>query len=108
MAKTAHYFITGVWFATTPHRHVSHVLLHEVNDDDSWNKGVKTDKDSVIALLDKNYVIKTKIWNYSQADWETGAAVGSERLSSGRYLRSNPDKTARDNIDNLIRLLAIV
>jgi hypothetical protein len=104
----ADYFITGVWFDTTEtSKAISHVLLHQVNANGSWKHGIKTTEVDVIKLIKARKTIKTKTWNYEEADWNTGAVVYVETVNRKEVLRTKADPLIRDNLDNLIRMIAI-
>lgn len=103
MAKWADYLISGIWFSDTPHKHVSHVMLHTDSDTDI-TRGTKHTKNEVIALIKKKQTVRTMTWNYTSGGWRGGALVGYESLASGEYLRTHKDATVTDNIDNLINM----
>ena len=46
MAKTANYFISGIWKDNNDN--ITHVLLHTVNEDNSFQYGIKTTELSTI------------------------------------------------------------
>lgn len=77
---------------------VTHVLLHTDNGESVSCIGTHS-KDEVIALLKKNKKINTITWNYP--NWNNGAAVGHVRYQWGEYLRTDRNKTEKDNLDNL-------
>jgi hypothetical protein len=107
--RRAHYFISGVWHNTTGTRnYISHVLLHKADPDGTFYLGEKKTKNEVLALLDAGYVIRTIYWDYESAVFQRGAEVHPERLGTNRYLRSSPDATVIDNLDNLVDMIVIV
>ena len=77
------------------------VLLHKDNGDSTSVIGIKT-KDEVIDLLKKKYSIKTILWIYP--NWSIGADVHFVKSTHGEYLRTDRNKTSKDNLDNLIPL----
>ena len=104
MAKWADYLISAVKFSDKGgHHYISHVWLHE-DTGDSVSSGKEQTKDEVIKLIDKEKTIKTIRWNYQTAKWSQGAVVQTEKLDGVRYLRTHPDATKSDNLDNLLRL----
>ncbi|MCX2575070.1 DUF3892 domain-containing protein [Pedobacter sandarakinus] len=100
MAKTAHYFITGVWKDTAGN--ITNLYIHNVNEGDSFDIGVKKSKYDVIALIEKGYIFYTITWGYPT--WKLGAKVEVISRNSIKYLRSNADSTSKDNLDNLISM----
>ena len=81
---------------------ISAVYLHE--DMGSYIRaiGVKTDKE-VIALIDKGYKVMTMTWGYPK--WYKGANVTVVNGQYQRYLRTQRDKTEKDNLENLPKIL---
>lgn len=100
MAKEANFFITGVWKDNVDN--ITFVYLHKVNENNSIDIGKKTSKGEVVNLLKLNNSIKTIIWQYS--GWILGANVEVVQSQFGEYLRTNKDKTSKDNLDNLIQM----
>ena len=104
----ANYFITGVWFDSSGKtKSISHVLLHKANEDGSWEHGAKTLEADVINLIDQKKIVQVKTWNYKKADWETRAVVTTETVAGKKVLRTKADDLITDNLDNLIRMVAI-
>jgi Protein of unknown function (DUF3892) len=98
----AKYRISGVW--TGSNNAISHYAIHEVTqgNDNVVNKPVKTSKADAIKLLEtKGNTATTLVWNYVHAGWYIGEAVEIVGTGSGKYLRSNPDKSITDNLGHL-------
>jgi len=104
MAKWADYLISGIWFTERGNsKYISYVMLHE-DLGDSVKTGTKRTKDEVIALI-KNYkTVCTIKWNYNSGSWSNGALVGYEKINGVEYLRTHPDPTQTDNLDNLLHM----
>lgn len=100
MAKAANFFISGVWKNSTGN--ITHVHLHKVNENNSFDIGKKVSESEVIKLLKLKNTIMTIIWQYP--NWTLGASVEVVQSQFGEYLRTNRDKTAKDNLDNLIKM----
>jgi hypothetical protein len=103
MSKSANYLISGVWKDSDDN--ITHVMLHSVNDGDSWNMGEKTSEASTIALLKNGNVIRTTVWNYP--GWSIKSKVTYVQAFGKEYLRSEANATTKDNLDNLISMKAI-
>ncbi|NCP07192.1 MAG: hypothetical protein COZ16_04070 [Flavobacteriaceae bacterium CG_4_10_14_3_um_filter_31_253] len=103
MSKSADYFISGVWKDNS--ERITDVMLHTVNDNDSFQFGVKTSESSVINLLKVNKTIKTITWEYP--DWYIGAFVTYVTIGSNEYLRTVANATVKDNLDNSINMRPI-
>jgi len=104
MAKWADYLISAVRFSKNgDHRYISHVLLHE-DGENSIGIGVKKTKDEVIKLIDDEKTVRTIRWSYQTALWNNGAEVSTEKRGDIRYLRTHPDASVQDNLDNLLPL----
>ncbi len=107
MAKWADYLVSGVWFKEIGNsKYVSHVMLHEDLGDTVRIPGVKRTKDEVINLIKSNKAVYTIKWNYDSANWSKGAQVGYERINGVDYLRTHPDASVTDNLDNLLRMVS--
>ena len=103
MSKSANYLISGVWKDSNDN--ITHVILHSVNDGDSWNMGEKTSEASTIALLKNGNVIRTTVWNYP--GWAIKSKVTYVQAFGREYIRSEANASTKDNLDNLISMKAI-
>lgn len=103
MSKSANYVISGVWKDSNDN--ITYVMLHSVNEGDSWNIGEKTSEASTIALIKRGNIIRTIIWNYP--DWTIKSRVTYVQAFGKEYLRSEANATTKDNLDNLISMKAI-
>lgn len=101
MAKSADFFISGVW--KDANESITYLHIHKVNDNNSFQQGIKQSKSDVIGLINKGYGIMTIVWGYPS--WNLGAKVEIVKSPFGDYLRTNRDKTAKDNLDNLIGMI---
>jgi len=91
------YFITGVW--KDKNGNITDVYLHK-NGENGFEKGIKTPENSVILLIKQGKSIKTLIWNYPT--WKQKAEI----IVVQDYLRTKPNGTEKDNLDNLIDMNA--
>ncbi|RKS14290.1 DUF3892 domain-containing protein [Flavobacterium sp. 120] len=98
MSKSSHYYITGVW--KDAQQRITDVMLHEVIDDSNFKNGAKKTKAEVVQLIKNNYIVKTLIWGYPT--WNVGAKVIYETVNFVEYLRSIPDTSIKNNLDNSI------
>jgi hypothetical protein len=103
MAKSADYFISGVWKDSS--ERITDVMLHTVTDNDSFQLGVKTSESTAINLLKLNRTIKTITWGYPE--WHIGASVTYVTIGSNEYLRTVANSTIKDNLDNSINMRII-
>ncbi len=78
---------------------ITHVVVH-VDHGDTVGYGIVKTETEVIALLKNGYTFKTIMWAYPK--WYEGASVNYVKGTSGEFLRTNRDKTAKDNLDNMI------
>lgn len=99
MTKWADYLISHV--ERDSKGNVIKVLLH-TDMGETVAPGVVKTKDQTIDILKKGYSIKTILWGYPK--WNQGAKVHYVSDNSGQYLRTNRNKTDKDNLDNLIPL----
>lgn len=103
MAKSADYFISGVWKDGSDR--ITDVMLHTVSEDDSFRLGIKTSESNAINLLKSNRTIKTITWDYP--DWSLGASVTYATIGNNEYLRTVANCTVKDNLDNSINMKII-
>ncbi len=101
------HIITGVW--KDSQKRITHVYLHTVNPKGGWNLGQKTTEAEAIKIVETlgNSVI-TKRWSYQNADWYDGAVVKVVKEGNNKYLRTVADAQISDNLDNMIRMHAIL
>ena len=91
------YFITGVW--KDKNGNITDVILHE-NGKDGFKKGIKKSERFVIQLINQGKSIKTLIWEYPS--WMEKAEI----IVVEDYLRTKPNSSQKDNLDNLINMNA--
>lgn len=99
MAKWADYLLSHV--RRDSNGNVTSVLMHEDTGKSVLSRGIKT-KNEVIALIKSGYTFKTILWGYP--NWIKGADVHIVKISNEEYIRTDPNKTGKDNLDNLIPL----
>ena len=92
--------ISGVWKNSIDV--ITHYAFHTVGEN-STSRALKKSKADAINLLERQgNDAKTWVWNYLIGGWSIGETVEVVNGSSGKYLRSNPDKTKTDNLAHLI------
>jgi hypothetical protein len=72
--------------------------LHVDNGESIGGRTLKT-KDEILSLLDNGKTVKTIRWNYPS--WLVGAKVQPYTHNNVRYLRTQPDASVADNLDNM-------
>jgi hypothetical protein len=80
-------------------------MLHTVNENDSFNLGVKTSASNAINILKSNRTIRTITWGYP--DYYPGAAVTYVTSENYEYLRTVANSKVKDNLDNSINMKPI-
>jgi len=103
MARLASYFISGVW--KDDKDNITHVLLHIVDENNTFQYGVKTEESKAINLLKQGYTIITITWGYP--GWEKGAKVTYVNSNNREYLRTVANASIKDNLDNSIDMNSI-
>jgi hypothetical protein len=98
MAKWADYFISGVWKDTSGK--ITHVMLHSVNEENNYSNGYKTSEANAIRIIKSDKQIMTITWAYP--GWKKGAIVTVVSENGKEYLRTVPNATEKDNLDNSI------
>lgn len=99
MEKWADYLISHV--KKDKDGEITHVLLHRDNGDTISAIGIKTEAE-IINIIKNGYSVKTILWGYP--NWNKGAIVEVVRGTYKEFIRTNRDKTEKDNLDNLIPL----
>ncbi len=99
MAEKVDYVISGVW--KNSGGVITHVFIHEKTPDD-FKKGLKASGADVIKLINSKKIVYTITWDYP--NWNWGAKV--DVVSS--FLRTDRNKTAKDNLDNLINMDSLI
>lgn len=95
----ANYKISGVW--KNGNNAITHYAVHTVGEKDT-SKAEKMSKIEVVALLDKRGITAyTWVWDYIKGKWGMGEKVEVVHASSGKYLRTDPDRKATDNLAHL-------
>jgi len=59
-------------------------------------------KNDVITLLKQKHTLTTAVYNYTGEFWSRGSDIGIVVVNNIGYLRTDPDKTSRDNLANLL------
>lgn len=96
----AKYRISGVW--KDSNNVITHYAFHTIHET-TTSRAIKISKTEAIRLLEaKENLAHTWIWNYLTSSWNVGEKVEVVNGVSGKYLRSNPDKTTTDNLAHLI------
>jgi len=73
-----------------------------------WDKGQKVSEQQAITLLKNGNTLTTQRWDYQHARWVTGAEVGIEKVNNREILRTKPDASVMDNLDNLFNYHNII
>jgi hypothetical protein len=97
----ANFYISGTW--QTANR-ITDVMLHSAASDGGYTVGRKTSEQAVINLINQGNAVYTIMWNYNNGSWTIGARVIVVQEYGRNILRTNPNTTVRDNLDNLIRM----
>ena len=93
------YFISGVW--KNSNGVITHLNLHKtINNGQSFDAGVKTAENKVIALIALGNIIRTLRWSYPA--WSPEQDVRIINVGTSKYLRSVKDGVPTNNLDNLI------
>ena len=100
MAKWADFLISGIWQSDG---RITHVALRPDNDD-TVGSATKRTEAYVIDLIKNKKTVKTIRWNYASAIWTEGALVTYEKVNGVEVLRTVPNTTKEDNLDNSFRM----
>ncbi|HEX8656610.1 MAG TPA: DUF3892 domain-containing protein [Hymenobacter sp.] len=97
----AKYRISGVWINNGV---ITHYAVHDVTDAEKRNIGLakKTNKADAIKLVETaGNTVTTIVWNYVKSGWRATEDVHVVGAGTGKYLRSDPDKSLTDNLGHL-------
>ncbi|MEJ5102382.1 DUF3892 domain-containing protein [Chryseobacterium sp. MYb328] len=97
------YFISGIWKDSKDR--ITHVLLHKVMENGSFNPGIKTTEQNAIKHIKNGKKIYTLNWGYP--GWNIGAEVTYVLNNNNEYLRTIHNSKTEDNLDNLISMKSI-
>lgn len=96
------FYVTAVRYSSDP-SYISHVMVHTPSTESGrLTKGVVRSKNEVITSMGQNNIYKTAVYNYNTGKWNNGAEIGTVNIGNTTYLRTDPDKTAKDNLGNLL------
>lgn len=101
MAKWCDYIITAI---KHNNGHISHVWICRDQGEDDMAIGSMMTKNYMINLLKAGSVVYTAKWAYNAPKWKIGARVSYETQNGIEYLRTHPDETTTDNLENMIDL----
>lgn len=97
----AKYRISGVW--KDSQGVITHYAFHTILDNGGITRAEKKSKSQAIQILEQvGNSATTWTWNYNRCYWDVGENVTVVNASTGKYLRSNPDKRETNNLDHLI------
>lgn len=97
MAKSANYFISEIWKDSNE---IINLHIHEVGDKNTVGVGEKMNIKNVVSPIKGGNVIYTIMWEYP--NWKLGAQLDVIPSIHREHLRTKQDKSAKDNLDNLI------
>ncbi|MHC0444716.1 DUF3892 domain-containing protein [Flavobacterium sp. 3-218] len=96
------FYVTAVRY-TTNGSYISHLMVHVPESEKGrLKKGVIMTKNDVITLLKQKKTLTTAVYNYTGGFWSRGSDIGIVVVNNIEYLRTDPDKTSRDNLANLL------
>ena len=108
----ANFYVSGVY--KNADGIITHLVVHaEITEDPANNtfwfgKGVKMTEKEVIALRNAGNVLQVILWNFSDQLWNAKAEINVIGADYNAYLRSTPDKSLADNLDNLLTGTAFI
>jgi Protein of unknown function (DUF3892) len=97
MAKWADYLITAVRFNARG-THIEAVQIRADNGDTVGSPS-EASRAQVVAWLESGYTFCTA--TFSGGKWHMGAPVGIVTIHNEQFIKTKPDSTKVDNLDNL-------
>lgn len=99
----AQYAISGIWNSGSNITDYAVHRVSNVNGSTVYGSAKKYSKEDILILLDNPInSAKTIVWNYNSGVSRSGADIEVVGFGVNRYLRTVPDATVTDNLDNLI------
>ena len=95
----AEYYATAVWFENHDKDTISYLALQSSSE--GIGPAYKKSKEEVIELLTEHSVF-TAQWDYESDIWVRGAQVHVVDNKNGKFLRTNPANTEKDNLGHLL------
>lgn len=96
--KWADYLISGVRY-NDKHTHIVEVKVCEDKGDSVSGESSQT-RQWVIKQIDNSYTFCT-IFKGNDGKWNKGQKVEKDRVNGEDYITTKPNKTAKDNLENL-------
>ncbi len=93
----AKYYVSGIW---TNSNVITDLNVHLVTENVQTAK--KHTLQKVIQMVEAGDNVFTTNWNYPSRRWTQGAKIHVVNERGGKYLRSNHDKSEKDNLDNML------
>ena len=59
-------------------------------------------KSDIVTYLQQKHIFTTAVFNYSLGKWSEGSDISIVVVNNIQYLRTDPDRTAKDNLSNLL------
>lgn len=100
--KWADYLISAVQYNAIG-SHIAKVRAHPDNGD-SVGAGTEVLRSRVVSLLGTGTTFATITWDSTNKTWNQGADIGVIIVDGEKYIRTDRDKTKRDNLGQLPRL----
>lgn len=97
----AQFYISGIW---QPNARITEVMLHPALQGGGVGRGTRTSEQAVINRINQRDVVHTITWNYTTREWNLGAQVTVVQEYGRNILRTVPNATVKDNLDNMIRM----
>lgn len=96
--KWADYLISKVRY-NDKHTHITDVYVHE-DKGDTVGSGTSETRQWVVGKIDSGYTFYTIIEG-SDGKWQKGQKVVKDRVIGTDYITTKPNRTAKDNLENL-------
>lgn len=100
MSKWADYLISQIRYKETEHDELIDKLMVHKDNDNSISSGEVSKRKDVINKIDTGYTCYT-IYKNSDGKWKKGARVEKILVSGTYYLRTDANKTKKDNLGEL-------
>jgi hypothetical protein len=99
--RWADYLISAVRFNAAD-THIDRVRLHRDNGD-TVGEPQDASRATVVQALERGTTFITMFWNAIDNNWKKGAEVRTVTVDGVKYIRTDADRTKKDNLDRLPR-----
>lgn len=100
MEKWADYLITGVRY-DKDQTYIDYVKVREDKGEKAGSEDIIYKRETIVKAIDDGETFITSYFDKEKNGWKRGAIVSIIEIDKIKYLRSDKNKTKKDNLENL-------